>query len=487
MSFFRTLAGACLALVSTGCVYGYVADADTTTVISGVKIVADGNCSGAGCGTPIQQLTDANGRFVFDAYGNVNGESNVQIVTAKSGEEAIKLTYSKAGYKTQVVYHQPKYENVTYEGKDYLISPVQKVWLCKTGAADSDADGICNAAEAQFGTNPNSDDTDGDGLSDLVEIYGANGVDLHVYGANPRRRDVFVEVDYYPAFKPAQAALDQVVTAFANAPLTNHDGSTGVSLHLVLSSAIAAADLDMNLSPVWSDFDVIKNKYFAARRAPYFHYLLVANQYDGGGSSGKSRGIPGHDFLMTLGNWSTPGGTVQQQAGTLMHELGHNLGLMHGGNEDLNRKPNYLSIMSYTYQLGGLRVNGTSGVVDYSRLRVASVSEAAVNEASAFGALAPTTEADLANYQVMINGAWRSGTASANLDFNGNGAIAAASYAYDLNGDGDTSDVYVASQNDWSAVVYDGAGTIGADGTSGLPVLHFLRLPEVAPDCATEF
>jgi hypothetical protein len=238
---------------------------------------------------------------------------------------------------------------------------------------------------------------------------------------------------------------------------------------------------------VWTDYDVIKNKYFPSRRAPYFHYLLVANQYDGGGSSGKSRGIPGHDFLMTLGNWSTPGGTVQQQAGTIMHELGHNLGLMHGGNEDLNRKPNYLSIMSYTYQLGGLRVNGTSGVVDYSRVRIASVSEGAVNEVNGFAAISPTTEADLAAYQVVINGAWRSGTASANLDFNGNGSISATSYAYDMNGDGDTSDVYAASQNDWSAVVYDGAGSIGGAGTSNLLALRFLRLPEVTPDCATEF
>jgi predicted Zn-dependent protease len=40
---------------------------------------------------------------------------------------------------------------------------------------------------------------------------------------------------------------------------------------------------------------------------------------------------------------------MQQQAGTLMHEFGHNLGLRHGGNENTNRKPNYISIMSYNY------------------------------------------------------------------------------------------------------------------------------------------
>lgn len=41
-----------------------------------------------------------------------------------------------------------------------------------------------------------------------------------------------------------------------------------------------------------------------------------------------------------------------------MHELGHNLGLRHGGDENLNYKPNYLSVMNYLYQLNGLPTIG---------------------------------------------------------------------------------------------------------------------------------
>jgi hypothetical protein len=37
-----------------------------------------------------------------------------------------------------------------------------------------------------------------------------------------------------------------------------------------------------------------------------------------------------------------------------MHELGHNLGLHHGGNEDANYKPNQVSVMNYMYQFAGL-------------------------------------------------------------------------------------------------------------------------------------
>ena len=48
------------------------------------------------------------------------------------------------------------------------------------------------------------------------------------------------------------------------------------------------------------------------------------------------------------GNLSVGGRSLQ--AGTLMHELGHALGLQHGGNDELNNKPNYLSVMNYSFQ-----------------------------------------------------------------------------------------------------------------------------------------
>jgi hypothetical protein len=55
--------------------------------------------------------------------------------------------------------------------------------------------------------------------------------------------------------------------------------------------------------------------------------------------------------------------------GTIMHELGHNLGLHHGGNEGQNFKPNYNSVMSYQYQFYGVDNNCTipgGGELDYS-------------------------------------------------------------------------------------------------------------------------
>lgn len=44
-----------------------------------------------------------------------------------------------------------------------------------------------------------------------------------------------------------------------------------------------------------------------------------------------------------------------------MHELGHTLGLYHGGDEAVNFKPNYISIMNYLYVNIGFGQNGAKG------------------------------------------------------------------------------------------------------------------------------
>ena len=358
---------------------------------------------------------------------------------------------------------------------------------CLITSLDADGDGICDIVETVLGTNPNSTDTDGDRLSDYAEAYGVGGIDLAGLGANPRKKDIFVEADYYPGLQPSLAMRNRVTTAFANAPVTNYDGSTGITLHLVVDQQIAAADADSDLSPVWTDFDVIKGKYFAASRAPFFHYMLFANRYNGGNSSGISRGIPAHDFIVTLG--FIGGGTELQLAGTLMHELGHNIGLRHGGNDDSNYKPNYLSIMNYEYQFYGFGIGGLNNVLDYSRVQVASFNEQSVNEVSGFAPVAPTTEADLAKISgLRFNDAQVTGNASTNTDFNNNGSIQAATYVRDFNRNG-FADVFPASQNDWTALAYDGGGQIGF-ATSGITQdlgreELFLVAPEKMEPCLT--
>lgn len=88
-------------------------------------------------------------------------------------------------------------------------------------------------------------------------------------------------------------------------------------------------------------------------------------------------------------------GTVQAQAGTLMHELGHTLALTHGGTDftaspvtfGLNCKPNFLSAMNYLFQIRGF----PDGGIDYSGQTLADLNEASLNEAFGIGAAAHFT------------------------------------------------------------------------------------------------
>ena len=476
-----------------GCIYGTISDSSTgDPVEDALAIVLSGNCSGAGCSTTFfgypYETTDANGMYIFDAYDDdtVKDSTEIKVITPASGEESIKFLMAASGYDSRVVYHKPDYEEITNNGNTWLVSQVAETALCPTGSVDTDGDSLCDSAEAHYGTDPNNTDTDGDGISDTAELFGFNGVDLHRFGADPLHKDVFLEVDYYPGLKPDPAAIQMVIDAFANAPVSNPDGTTGIHLYIDVDDEIAAADVDSDLNPVWTDFDVIKNAYFPARRNQLFHYVLFANQYNGGSSSGISRGIPAQDFVVSLGNWSTPGGTVQQQAGTLMHEFGHNLGLRHGGNENTNYKINYLSIMSYTYQLRGLRVDGVDGNLDYSRLKIASISESSLNESTAMAPASGTTEADLSHYGVRSYYGWLTGNASNNLDFNRNGVIQ-TSVATDLDGDGNSTDTFNASQDDWVHLVFNG-GNIGDDylGASQGVAAVVVAADAMEP-CMTEF
>lgn len=86
-------------------------------------------------------------------------------------------------------------------------------------------------------------------------------------------------------------------------------------------------------------------------------------------------------------------GTALQQAGTLMHEVGHTLTLTHGGtyyddashlsvpSYEVNCKSNFLSVMSYAFQVRGF----PDGGIDYSGQTMPNLSEAALNEAQGIG------------------------------------------------------------------------------------------------------
>src|SRR5262249_10366105 len=92
----------------------------------------------------------------------------------------------------------------------------------------------------------------------------------------------------------------------------------------------------------------------------------------GPGATGISD-LPGGDSIISFGAYvdSNTQIGIELWASTMMHELGHNLGLVHGSVADpgdasqecLIKKPNYISVMNYTYQPGGINPASAPGTI----------------------------------------------------------------------------------------------------------------------------
>jgi len=314
-------------------------------------------------------------------------------------------------------------------------------------------------------------DSDGDALLDGWEANGHNSVDLPGLGANPFHKDIFVWMDYMPEHVPSAWVVDTIRASFATAPVSNPDGKIGINLHSFYGYSVAEKEnmgATCSSTDIWNGFDAYKNAYFPENFRDTFHYMIWAhNQCPGNSSSGLARGIPASDFMVTMGLWGGFG-TDPQRAGTYMHELGHDLGLTHGGNypnDHVNYKPNHLSIMNYSFQVIGVWRSGARRW-DYQRTTVNALNELALNET--LGLRSGTTVLTSYGTHYHCASGWKDDSTAATIDWNCSGALS-TSVAVDLNYDG-VKNTLGATQNQWTHLIYDG-GSIGtgvktADGLS---------------------
>lgn len=365
-----------------------------------------------------------------------------------------------------------------------------------SGPAPSPPDSASFLAKYEF-------DKDGDGLLDTwetsgIDIDGDGTVDLTLPGATPDHKDLFVEVDYMdvtgaddhthdPRRTPDRTVLavnpmESVKAAFANAPVSNPDGTTGIRLHYFVDEAIPETT-PLAWGTLGTGFDAIKRgvpagdctgrfgtsgqrsdancknilraKKLAYRYAIFAHTLAHPRV---GNSGVAERG--GNDFVVSLST-SLPGpshradavrftneyGTTFAEewsdmiAGTFMHELGHALMLDHGGglgidfaHREIGCKPNYLSVMNYTRQFnyGGVFDGAVSPVrlgraLDYSRSALPDLDEGALYEA--FGVSGPAGH--LAAFG--RGGVLHVAPSDTEIDWNGINGIEVSSIQQDIN------------------------------------------------------
>ncbi len=212
-----------------------------------------------------------------------------------------------------------------------------------------------------------------------------------------------------------------------------------------------AANLD--IATVWQTVDSFKDDHFVpAGRRRAFHYVLFADKLGGQDALGVSRGIPDSDLI--IANCSFPG---RADLTFFVHELGHNLGLRHGGDEDRPAKPNYFSVMNYGWARWALA--DASRYVPYSGVAQPGVNEQLLDERNG---LRPPAFWHCPNddHTFPSKRDYTRGPVLPVQDLNCNRVWGERSVQADLDTSG-ALDAYTGF-NDWAAVRFGGDGVIGA-------------------------
>lgn len=396
---------------------------------------------------------------------------------------------------------------------------------------DSDEDGLPDHWETS------GIDFDQDGTLDLALNTIMVG-DASNLAANPKRKDVYVEMDYMqettganphthqPGRRPDNSAnltvdpILQVRNAFSSNPVRNLDGSFGATLHTFMGEAVPEVfglQFLYQTRPTGGqdDFDDLKfgsngatpgvpcgngsndghfgtmaergnattcTNVLGAKRL-VFRYCIFAHRVTfppttPDFTSGVAE-IGGNDFIVSLAvrepiipvinptgldyedyanslvgpyNSTTPAPSpvitfdsvfADYQAGTFMHELGHTLGLLHGGKDIINCKPNYLSVMNYSRQTNarGISTIDLPGIapsvfvltnrrLDYARnLGLRTLDESSLLETA--GIRGPTGERTL--HGGPTTGTALISSADGAIDWNNNGSNDTGTISADVN------------------------------------------------------
>jgi hypothetical protein len=350
----------------------------------------------------------------------------------------IGLAKDSSSYSTQVT-----------ANSNQVCLTFTSIWT-STNVTDTDNDGLLDTWEMNgLHLNPGTSTLLAT-FGGCADFPNEDCVNLPAMGANPGIPDIFAEIDWEQGTDghqhiPKYEALSAVAQTFANhrdvrfpngialhfdvgnnyqgkpyiVPTAYAQGGEVVDERLLLcpnqatkectySKNYAVQSFKRGFRAVKDGFPLLGiGPHFAHNRKDIFHYVLFAHALAGPfdpatgmkiGADPKSiSGVadrPGGDVMITLGLWRYDDaqndqiGSALVQAGTLMHELGHNLDLSHAGlYRSPNCLPNYPSVMNYQYQTRGLTDANGFEHVDYSNGALPDLNENSLSETQSMGPL----------------------------------------------------------------------------------------------------
>jgi hypothetical protein len=396
------------------------------------------------------------------------------------------------------------------------------------GELDRDGDGLSDSEEAALQTNPDEPDTDGDGLLDGWEIHGVTRDGSHeplgAYGANPHFPDVFVEIDWMEtsdgnASSGALIAYRVAVDIFR----IFRASRTGIRVHFDLGARIEELIGPENIEDDGPELQRFREstdprkilgyrpafprrprceearfgptslysafrdpRYFRPSRRNLFYYVVIAEREGSeehrlsgyvdnfADEAARRAGLirAGVHSAVIYRRHIAPEDAAARRfelTSAVLHELGHAMGLGHGGAasdggwDNRNNKPNYPSVMNHRYQLAGIDTVDDRRVTDFSYGRFSSIREPELREADGFGPTLPNAHV-LAHLGVPH---LDDPNAPFNIDFNRNGIVDSESLAIDLDFSATVDGEPSTDHDDWAKFLRDGFGGIGLNAFDG--------------------
>nr|WP_238378387.1 hypothetical protein [Haloarcula rubripromontorii] len=226
-------------------------------------------------------------------------------------------------------------------------------------ATDTDGDGLADSLERSvYHTNPAKADTDGDGYPDGMEVR----CEQAIPDADPLRTDIYVEVDSTESTTLSEPVQTSIVETFAEAPVSNPDGSTGIDIHLATDDTNLSANgtvYSKSRAGAGNDIYDFRANHSQHRSDGYYYVLLTDDVAYNGDDYYVGAGRPEVAAMERFDS-------TKITASLFMHEFGHAMGLdahQDGIDEERYSRTEYDSVMNYNGLYRQLTYsNGTDSV-----------------------------------------------------------------------------------------------------------------------------